>query len=149
MNTQMETTDVKVTLQFSATAERVYDAWLDRRRIGRWMFGPALREEEVLRIDVDARVNGRFSFLVRRDGQEIDHVGTYLEWDRPRRLVFTWAIKDGSDDDVSQVTVDIVPQGSGCELTLVHRMDAKWAEFAESARGSWAKMVGALASQLN
>ncbi|WP_335342470.1 SRPBCC domain-containing protein [Polycladomyces zharkentensis] len=60
--------------------------------IGKWMFGPAHpeREEEVVRISLDPRVGGSFSFVVRRQGQEMDHVGEYLEIERPRRLVFTW-----------------------------------------------------------
>src|SRR6266545_1118793 len=66
---------VSVTRHFDASPERVFDAWLDPELIGKWMFGPALREEEVLRIVADARVGGSFSFLVRRQGQEIVHVG--------------------------------------------------------------------------
>lgn len=48
------------------------------------MFGPRLREEEVLRIALDPRLAGSFSFLVRRQGQQIDHVGKYRKIDPPR-----------------------------------------------------------------
>ena len=82
---------VQVKRRFDASGERVFDAWLDPQMIGQWMFGPALRQETILRIAVDARVGGSFSFLVRREHQELDHVGQYLEIDRPRRLVFTRA----------------------------------------------------------
>ncbi len=98
---------VSVTRHFDASPERVFDAWLDPELIGKWMFGPALREEEVLRIVADARVGGSFSFLVRRQGQEIDHVGKYREIDRPRRLVFTWGIA-GESEDESLVIIEIV-----------------------------------------
>lgn len=101
------TINVTITQKFNVAAQRVFDAWLDPDRLGRWMIGAAVRDEEVVRIELDARVNGRYSFVVRRNGVEIDHVGTYLEMDRPRRLVFTWGINGESEDDISRVTVDI------------------------------------------
>ncbi len=106
---------VRVTRRFTASAERVFDAWLDTKLIGTWMFGPALREEEVLRLTLDPRVGGAFSFLVRRQGLEIDHVGVYREIQRPRRLVFTWGIagEGGESADESVVTIDIAPLGTG------------------------------------
>jgi uncharacterized protein YndB with AHSA1/START domain len=65
---------VRVTRRFSAAPERVFDAWLDPEMIGRWMFGPALRDEDVVRSALDKRVGGSFSFVVRREGEEIDHM---------------------------------------------------------------------------
>jgi len=115
--------------------------------IGKWMFGPALREEDVLRIDVDARVGGAFSFLVRRQGQEIDHVGKYREIDRPRRLVFTWGIAGDSEDE-SLVVIEIVQQETGAELTLTHEMDSKWADYASRTEAGWTKMLDALSVTL-
>ena len=138
---------VSVTRHFDASPERVFDAWLDPEMIGKWMFGPALREEEVLRIVADARVGGSFSFLVRRQGQEIDHVGKYREIDRPRRLIFTWGIA-GESEDESLVIIEIVPQETGAELTLTHEMDAKWADYASRTEAGWSKMLEALAATL-
>jgi uncharacterized protein YndB with AHSA1/START domain len=138
---------VRVTQIFRAGPERVFDAWLDTTLIGKWMFGPKLREEEIIRLSVDARVGGSFSFLVRRNGEELDHVGRYLEIDRPRRLVFTWSIGEQSDD--SRVTIDIVPQGAGCELTLTHTLDPAWADYAERTQAGWTKMIGVLAQTLD
>jgi uncharacterized protein YndB with AHSA1/START domain len=138
---------VRVTRRYAASAERVFDAWLNPAMIGRWMFGPAIRDEEVLRLQVDARVGGGFSFLVRRDGQEIDHVGTYRQIDRPRRLVFTWGI-EGESRDESQVAIEIAPLESGCELTLTHEMDPKWAEYAARTEAGWTRMLEALGRAL-
>jgi uncharacterized protein YndB with AHSA1/START domain len=138
---------VSVTHYFDASPERLFDALLDPEMIGKWMFGPALREEEVLRIVADARVGGSFSFLVRRQGQEIDHVGKYREIDRPRRLIFTWGIA-GESEDESLVIIEIVPQETGAELTLTHEMDAKWADYASRTEAGWAKMLEALAAPL-
>ncbi|MBI5092823.1 MAG: SRPBCC domain-containing protein [Candidatus Hydrogenedentes bacterium] len=139
--------DVRVFRHFNAPPERVFDAWLDPELIGQWMFGPRLREEEVLRISVDARVAGSFSFLVRRQGVEFDHIGTYREIDRPRRLVFTWGIAGASDNE-SLVIITIAPLESGCELTLLHEMDPKWADYASRAEAGWTKMLDTLAMVL-
>lgn len=137
----------RVTQHFAVPAARVFDAWLNPAMIGKWMFEPALREEEVVRITVDGRVGGHFSFVVRRQGQEFDHIGEYLELERPHRLVFTWGIR-GQSQDESRVIIAIVPQGDGCELTLVHEMAPAWADFVERSQAAWAQMVGVLATQL-
>jgi uncharacterized protein YndB with AHSA1/START domain len=138
---------VSVSRHFDESPERLFDALLDPEMIGKWMFGPALREEEVLRIVADARVGGSFSFLVRRQGREIDHIGKYREIDRPRRLVFTWGVAGDSEDE-SLVVIEIVPQGAGAELTLTHEIDPKWADYASGAESAWAKMLGALGTAL-
>jgi uncharacterized protein YndB with AHSA1/START domain len=134
---------VRVAHRFDAAPDRVFDAWLAPAMIGRFMFGPALRNEEVLRIEVDPRVGGAFSFLVRREGREIDHVGHYLEIDRPRQLAFTWGIA-GESEDQSRVDIEITPINAGCELVLVHRMDPQWASYADRVRAGWSTMLDAL-----
>jgi uncharacterized protein YndB with AHSA1/START domain len=138
---------VRVTRQFSVSPERVFDAWLDPEMIGKWMFGPDLRDEEVVRISLDPRVGGSFSFVVRRQGQEIDHVGEYLEIDRPRRLVFTWGVAgvEGS----SRVIIDIVPLENGCNLTLTHELHPDWADYADRTEDAWTKMINMLSAKLS
>jgi uncharacterized protein YndB with AHSA1/START domain len=135
---------VRVARSFDAPPETVFDAWLDTEQLGRWMFGPRVRDEEVVRLSVEPRIGGTFSFLVRRQGTEIDHVGNYLQIDRPRRLSFTWGVA-GESAEESVVTIDFTPQPDGCELTLTHEMDPKWAEYAGRVEGSWGKMLEALA----
>ena len=142
MSVQLPLT-ICVKRSYSHRAERVFDAWLDPALLGRWMFGAVVRDEEVVRLAVDARVGGSFSFLVRRQGKEIDHVGEYLEIDRPKRLVFTWGTAD-TLPDTSRVTIEIVPRDSGCELTLTHEMDAKWADYAARTEAGWRKILEAL-----
>jgi len=132
-----------VSHRFAFPAERVFDAWLDPEWIGRWMYGPAVRDERIVRLGLEPRVGGKFSFVVDRQGTEVDHVGEYLEIDRPRLLVFTWATRD-SLPDTSRVIVEITPHAGGCELTLTHVMGADWAAFADRANGAWRKMLAAL-----
>jgi uncharacterized protein YndB with AHSA1/START domain len=137
-----------VTRHFNASAGRVFDAWLDPAWIGRWMFGPNVREEQIVRLDCEPRVGGKFSFVVNRAGKEIDHVGEYLEIDRPHCLVFTWATRD-SLPNPSRVVVEIVPlDESTCELTLTHVMGSNWASFVDKAADSWRQMLDVLAGTL-
>jgi uncharacterized protein YndB with AHSA1/START domain len=137
--------------RFSVSAERVYDVVLDAEMIARFMFGPLLREEEILHIRLDQRVGGDFSYKVRRPDPsggtaDIDHVGRFLELVRPTRIVFTWAILP--DTDGSTVAIDIAPTATGCTLTLTHEMDPQWADYVDRARGAWEKMLGVLAELL-
>jgi uncharacterized protein YndB with AHSA1/START domain len=136
---------VKVTRTFDTIPELVFDAWLDTAMLERWMFGSGVRDEEIIHLQLEPKVGGRFSFLVRRNGDEIDHVGRYLEIDSPRRLVFTWGIV-GSDN--SSVAVEIAGDDKGCELILTHFLHPDWADHVERTRQGWAFMLGKLAEAL-
>lgn len=141
---------VPVTVQqfFPHSPGQIFDAFLDPDEIGKWMFGPRLRDEEVLRIQVDPRTGGEFSFLVRRpakpEGAEINHVGRYLEISRPEQLSFTWAIGT-HDEKSSRVTIRILPRPEGCEANLTHEIPVEWADYVERTRGAWALMLGTMA----
>ena len=136
-----------VSHRFAVPAERVFDAWLDPVWLGRWMFGPNVRDEQIVRLGTEPRVGGKFSFVVNRQGVEVDHVGEYLEVDRPRLLVFTWATRN-SLPDTSRVIVEILPIDRGCELTLTHVIGPKWAAFVDKAAVSWRKMIETLSGVL-
>jgi uncharacterized protein YndB with AHSA1/START domain len=98
-----------------------------------------------MQIAIDPRVGGRFSFLIRRNGQEIDHIGKYTAIERPRRLAFTWAIAPQSPepDVASRVNIVIVAQGAGCELTLTHEIPAEFADYAERTQTGWTRILDA------
>jgi len=132
---------------FNCPAERVFDAWLDPAVLGQWMFGPKIRDEQILSLTLDPKVGGKFNFVVRRQGVEMAHVGEYLEMVRPTRLAFTWGTVD-SLPDTSTVEIDIVPNGDSCDVTLNHLMQSKWAAFAEKAHLAWTQMLVKLADAL-
>ena len=148
-----KTIEAKVSHRFSASPERVFDAWLDAHSVREWMALPfsALggRSVDVRRVDVDARVGGRFTFSDMREDGEAVHWGTYLEIDRPRRLVFTWFTSTEDErEDNSVVTVTIEPDGEGCVATIVHRMDARWAEHISQAEQGWSGMLSQIAAMM-
>jgi uncharacterized protein YndB with AHSA1/START domain len=135
-----------VTRAFAASSERVFDAWLNCDMLERWMFGPAVRDEEIIHLAIDPRVGGSFSFMVQRGDDAIEHVGKYFELSRPRRLVFTWIVTDESVG--SRVLVDIVPRGEGCELTLTHELHPDWITQVDLTVAAWNTMLAALAAAL-
>lgn len=136
---------IRVSRHFDAPVERVFDAWLDPATAGRWLFSTPTGQMQ--RVDIDARVGGRYVIVERREQGNAEHFGKYLEIDRPRRLVFTLAADEASDGDV--VTVEIVPDGNGCTLTLIHALAAEWAQYAQRTESGWNDVLASLARQLS
>lgn len=137
--------EAKVSHEFKARAEQVFDAWLDPQLARRWMTASlksAGLSGEVRRMEIDARVGGRFTFSDMRQGGEAVHWGTYLEIDRPRKLVFTWfTSKEDEAEGSSLVTLLIEPRGTGCLATITHRMDEKYAEYVQRTEQGWGRML--------
>ena len=143
MSTERRVT-VQVSRRFEASPERVFDAWLDPGRAGKWLF--ATPTGRMVRAEIDARVSGAFCFVDRREGEDVEHTGKYLEIDRPRRLVFTFAVPKYSDES-THVTVAIVAQGTGCELTLTH--EGVPTEWADGSKSGWAMILDGLATTVS
>jgi len=141
--TQTNAVRARVSRRFEASAEEVFDAWLDPQLAREW-FAPGLGE--MTRAEIDARVGGTFWLVQRRNGEEAQHTGEYLEIDRPSRLVFTWRTPPLTD--TSRVIIEIARLDGGCEVTVTHEMDAKWAPFVERAAGAWLKMADSIARLL-
>ncbi|MEK6555046.1 MAG: SRPBCC family protein [Bdellovibrionota bacterium] len=142
-----ENVTVTVVGYYASRPEKVFDAWLNPEMIGQFMFGPLLREEEIIHIQVDPVIGGKFSFLVQRDGQKLDHVGEYLDIKRPLRLAFTWGVqmKPTENHSDSRVRIEIIGLGTGTQLTLNHDIPAEWADYADRTKEGWTKILNVLA----
>lgn len=131
---------VRVSRDFPVPAERVFDAWIEPRVVSTWLFKTA----EIVRADIDARTGGSFSIVDRRNGEDVEHCGRYLEVERPRRLVFTVQVPKYSPQ-IDCVAVDIVPTSSGCNLVITHELSPEW---AEQTREGWEMLLEALSKRL-
>jgi len=125
---------LSVSHTFRASAERVYDAFLDPAKAAKFMFVTPTGKN--VRCEIDARVGGKFVITDRRDGEDVAHEGEFLELDRPRRLVFTVCVPKYSAD-IGHVVVEITPKTAGCDVTLTETMSAQWEEHRKNIEAGW------------
>lgn len=95
----------------------VFEAWLDREALQRFMCGgPGVR---VTRAECDPRVGGAFLIVMNLEGHDLPHRGEYLEIERYTRIVFTWVSHLAGEG--SRVTLGFSegPRGQ-TRLTLEH-----------------------------
>lgn len=140
---KQKTVTVRVTRRFSASPERVFDAWLDVEKARKFLF--ATPTGKMVRAEIDPRVGGRFLFTDRRDGEDVEHSGEYVEIERPRRLVFDFRVEKYSSE-TTRIAIAIAPLESGCELTLTH--EGVWVDYSERTQSGWTMILDGLAKAI-
>ena len=137
-----------------ASAEQVFDAWLDPAVARHFFFATATGELQ--RFELDPKVGGEFTVIERRPREtasgslasqsvtgDVRYAGQYVELARPHRLLFSFSVPQHAPDETT-VTLDILPLSSGgCELRLTHGLgsgDAARTGEAGSIAG-WEKML--------
>ena len=146
---------VRVGHRYSAPAERVFDAWLTPSQASRFLF--ATRTGNVMQCEINPVVGGGFVVTDRRplaDGDEsvfdVVHRGNYVTIERPRQLVFDFAVAAYSDH-TTRVVLDFTSHGpNASEITLTHELgDSEEAHSMEAAtRKGWAQMLSTLEREL-
>ena len=136
-------TTVRVSRWFTQSADRVFDAWLDSAKAGKFLF--ATPTGQMVRVEIEPRVGGAFCFVDRRPDGDMEHLGEYVEIDRPRRLVFDFAVS-AMPEAKTRVAIEIRPVGTGCELTLTH--EGVPAEYVARTSHGWATILDELAAAL-
>lgn len=141
-----ETVEAKVRLVCVSSPEELFEAWLDPEKVRSW-FPIAIRSMgaagDVRRVEIDPRVGGKFFFSDLRGDVEARHWGTYLELERPHKIVFTWIVDESEEADPSRVTLTLTPDGTGTLAQIVHQMDAAWAEYIQQTETGWARLLTA------
>jgi len=130
----------KVNKVINAPVEKVFDAWLNPDLLSRFMLPmPGMPQPKT---EVDGREGGRFTIYMEVGDQIIPHSGTYLELERPNRMVFSWESPFSTDG--SSVALEFISEDSATtrvELTHVRFID-------EESRGNheagWGNILGVL-----
>ena len=105
MSTAMQNqpaTQLTVRREISATAEELFDAFLDAESLGEFMRPGGEKHSDVT---AEPRVGGKFEITMHVNGNVIPHWGEYREIDRAHKLVFTWISKNTNNQE-SVVTVN-------------------------------------------
>jgi uncharacterized protein YndB with AHSA1/START domain len=100
-----------------AGAEEIFDLWTKPDLMVRWMspFPGAVD----CKASCDLRPGGAYSLVMLSGNSSREVSGTYVEIDRPRRLVFTWT-GPLTNNAMTLVTVELTPRGDETDLVLTH-----------------------------
>jgi uncharacterized protein YndB with AHSA1/START domain len=126
--------------EIRASAERLFDAWLDPASVARWMCPGDIERADA---QIDPKVDGQFRIVMH--GKETLHVhtGTYRVIDRPRRLVFTWA-SSATRQIETLVTVEFHVRAATTEVVLTQEDLPDEVSFQQHAEG-WGQILELLA----
>jgi uncharacterized protein YndB with AHSA1/START domain len=116
MNAALAPAAVVVRRTIAASAEDLFDAWLDPQALAQWM-RPGTIQSTVAR--VEPHVGGSYEITMQAASGPILHKGVYRAIDRPRRLVFTW-ITAFTENLETLVTVDFIRLGQRTEVVVTH-----------------------------
>ncbi|CAG0993460.1 hypothetical protein BURK1_02396 [Burkholderiales bacterium] len=138
---QQETAErVVVRREIAASAEAIFDAWLDPKALAVWMRPGTAAPTTAT---VDARVGGRYEIVMHTASGPVAHRGAYTLVDRPRRLAFTWNSPHAGDRN-SLVTVDFLPRAGATEVVVTHE-HLPDAVAAGKHRAGWTEVLEQLA----
>jgi uncharacterized protein YndB with AHSA1/START domain len=118
---------VVVRRTIAASAEDLFDAWLDPEALAEWMRPGTINRSKAR---TDPRVGGEYEVIMYGESGEIPHRGVYRLIDRPRRLVFTWISPFAGE--LSLVTVDFKPSNGRTEVIVTHEQLPEEAKAAHS-----------------
>jgi len=115
---QTEFPELRLTYTYAATAEHVFDSWLNPEVLKHWIFiGDS---NKITNVTLDEKEGGKFSIVEENKGKVIDHFGKYIHIKRPESLSFSLEVPDHFDG-VSHVEVNIERQGPACALSFIQR----------------------------
>lgn len=108
---------VQIRRRVRATAEQIFELWTQPDLMARWMSpfpGPV-----DCKASSDLRPGGTFSLVMTSQDASREVSGTYVQIDRPRKLVFTW-VGPLTNNVSTLVTVELTPSGDETDLVLTH-----------------------------
>jgi uncharacterized protein YndB with AHSA1/START domain len=124
-------------IYIASTPEKVFEALTDAKMSERYWHGNSVVS--------DWKIGSPFTLrLAHHDG---DVTGEVLEYDPPRRLVYSFRAHDGSDGGKpSRVTFELEPQRDQVRLTMVHDRFEPGSPVLEKVSMGWPLILSSLKS---
>ena len=108
----MKLTEVTVSRTIPASAEKVFDVWINPNTPGSPWFGAE-------QCSLNPVVDGLFYLSVKHENRLWPHYGRFTRLDRPRLIEHTW-VSEATKGAESMVTITLEPRGEETEFTLRH-----------------------------
>ena len=136
------TVPVVVSRYIDAPPQRVYDAWLIPQNASKWLF--ATPTGHMIRAEIDPRIGGKFTLTDKRNSDEVEHTGRFLELLPGHRIVFSYTVPKFSKE-ATAVRVEISPKGKGSKVTLT--VEDVPPELSARTMDGWTQILNGLAKE--
>ncbi|WP_408095729.1 SRPBCC domain-containing protein [Peredibacter sp. HCB2-198] len=138
-------TSLTVKRLFTSKPEVVFDAFITPEKAGKFMF--ATKTGKMVKVVIEPKSQGQYVFIENRDGEEVEHLGTFLAVDRPYTLAFELRVPKYKQDQ-DKVIITLSPLNSGTELTLEHTLSDMWIDSKSAIEGGWREILEGVAEVL-
>jgi uncharacterized protein YndB with AHSA1/START domain len=135
----MNLADLTVSRTIPASAEKIFDVWMNPKSPG----GPWFGAERVI---WNPTVDGLFYVAMKHEGRIWPHYGRFIEIDRPRKVEYTW-VSEATKGVESVVAVRLEPRGEETEVTLRHS-GVPDDELGRRHKDGWTWILSTLAEAL-
>lgn len=139
---KMKLIDITVKRMIPASADKVFDVWMDPKCPG----GPWFGSETLIMAPVPPAAGSLFYFTVLWDGHTWAHFGRFVEIERPGKVEYTW-MSEGTKGVETTVTVTFEGRGKETEVTLRH-LNVPDDEMGRQTEWGWAHILDSVAEAL-
>jgi uncharacterized protein YndB with AHSA1/START domain len=136
---------VQIRRRVRAGAEQIFDLWTKPDLMVRWM-SPYPGAVDC-KASCDLRPGGHFSLVMSSAKSNREVSGTYVQVDRPHKLVFTWT-GPLTNNVNTLVTVELYPRGDETDLVLTHERLPTPAIYEGHTKG-WGNILNHLADAVS
>ncbi len=139
----IEARTLRITREFQAPVERVYDAFTKPEHLIRWWGPEGMTCPEM---EMDVRIGGSWTTtMVNEKGERFTVSGVYTRLSPPTALTFTWgwAQDDGRRGHETTVTISLESTDTGTRLKLVQTAFQD-SDSRDNHEGGWASSFNCL-----
>ena len=142
MDSKMKLMDITVKRTIPASADKVFDAWMDPKCPG----GSWFESEALIMAPAPPKAGSLYYFTILWEGQSWALCGRFVEIQRPGKVEYTW-VGEGTKGVESTVRVTFEGRGKETEVTLRH-LNLPDDELGRQTEFGWAHILESVAEDL-